>query len=81
MTASRKTGANMEKNELLEQAFTLKESNECVFWIRLLTALGDLNRPTSERLSSELASIRNMLGPSILTAKSNVSVDAGIKPN
>ena len=50
---------------------SMKESNECVFGIRLLTELGDINRATSVRLTSELASIRNMLGASILTAKSN----------
>ncbi len=60
------------KDFIAKLEIAIKESNECVFWIRLLTGLGDLNRPTSERLSSELTSIRNLLGASILTAKSNV---------
>ncbi len=47
----------------------MKESSECVFWIRLLAELGDINGATSDRLLSELTSIRNMLGASIRTAK------------
>ena len=49
---------------------SMKESSECVFWIRLLTELGDINAATSDCLLSELTSIRNMLGASIRTAKS-----------
>ena len=48
---------------------SMKESSECVFWIRLLAELGDINGATSDRLLSELSSIRNMLGASIRTAK------------
>lgn len=50
----------------------MKESSECVFWIRLLTALGDLTPVISERLCSELSSIRNMLGAAIRTAKAKI---------
>ena len=58
------------KDFVAKLEISMKESNECVFWIRLLSELGNLNHATSERLFSELTSIRNMLGASIRTAKS-----------
>ena len=60
------------KDFIAKLEISMKESNECVFWIQLLTELGDLNRSTSERLNSELTSIRNLLGASIRTAKSKL---------
>ena len=64
--------AHGSKDFIAKLEISMKESSECVFWIRLLTALGDMNRAASDRLTSELTSIRNMLGASILTAKSKV---------
>ena len=57
------------KDFVAKLEISMKESSECVFWIRLLAELGDINGATSDRLLSELISIRNMLGASIRTAK------------
>ena len=50
---------------------SMKESSKSLYWIRLLTDLGNINKPTADRLLTELTSIRNMLGAAIRTAKQN----------
>ena len=51
---------------------SLKESIETLYWIQLLTALGDMNQPTSERLLSECNSLRSMLTSAIKTSKAKI---------
>ena len=47
-----------------------KESYECIYWLRLLSDLGDINQAAANKLLAECSSLRNMLTSAILTIKS-----------
>ncbi len=47
-----------------------KESYECIYWLRILSDLGDINPETASKLLAECSALRNMLTSAILTIKS-----------